>query len=139
MSPSLKASWAGLDKLLSRITRIERRLKSPGALKRALGRLLVDQTKHRIEVEKTSPDGRPWALWSEKYARTRNSGHSLLIDSRDMLESIKATVRADVVAVTTGVPYGNRQNSSRPFIGISAENRQDIEQLVQDWLERATR
>lgn len=126
--------------MLARITRIERQLQSPGTLKRQVGQLLTRQTRRRLLEEKRSPDGKPWEPWTDKYAASRKPQHSLLIDSREMLNSIKSTVRGeDIVAVTSDTPYAAKQNRARPFLGVSPDNREEIDELVQSWLERAAR
>jgi hypothetical protein len=129
--------WSGLEALIARIEYIERELQARGTLKRLLGKLLVQQTQRRIQVEKTSPDGRPWAPWSARYAATRKAHHSLLIDTGAMLQSIKATVRsADQVAVTSDREYAGRQNAVRPFMGVSDSNRDEIDNFTNAWLGR---
>lgn len=128
-------SWNsdGLKKLLDRISMIERRLRASGTLKRQLGRLLVAQTKRRLTDEKTSPEGEPWEPWSETYAATRGAGHSLLIDTGTMLNSIKARVTKEGSAVSTDVPYGSVHQKHRPFLGVSSQNSDEIEEMVYEW------
>lgn len=133
---NIELSVRGLKALLDRITRIERGLRSPGTLKRVLGRKLVEQTKHRIEVEKQSPDGVAWRPWSPEYAATRGPQHSLLISSRRLLNSIRASVTKDGVAVTSDTDYAARQNAERPFLGVSADNREEIRDLVAEWADK---
>jgi phage virion morphogenesis protein len=129
-------SWQGLERMLARITRIERALRAPGQLKRAIGRKLVEQTRRRIQVEKTDPDGNPWEKWSTDYAATRGAAHSLLIDSGDLLKSIKASVTKDGVSVTSDRDYALAVHAERPFLGVSDSNSDEISELMHDWMKR---
>lgn len=132
----IELTQKGMDALLKRLTRIEKGLKSPGVVKRDVGRLLVKQTKRRIETEKTSPDGRPWMPWTKEYAATRGAGHSLLIDTGGLLESIKARVRSDDVQITSDKTYAGFVNRSRTFLGVSRSNASELSDLVQKWMGR---
>lgn len=131
---ALKFGWTGMRQLLDRLTRIEKEFNSPGALKRTLGRTLVAQTKMRIEHEKAAPDGTRWKPWAPSYAATRGPQHSLLMDSRAMLQSIRASVTKDGVSVTSDRVYSGVQNEVRPFLGISDKNEEEILQFVNDWM-----
>lgn len=123
--------------LLDRITKIETKLRSPGTLKRQLGRTLTAQTKRRIETEKTDPAGRPWTPWSDDYARTRTSRHSLLQSTGGLLESIKASVTKAGASVSSDKDYSSAVNKLRPFLGVSKANKAEIEELVSDWMKRS--
>ncbi len=104
-------------------------------VKRAIGDLLVKQTRHRIEVEKTAPDGRAWARWTPSYASTRSAGHSLLIDTGALLNSIKASVTKKAgVSITSDRDYSGVVNARREFLGISKANSSELSALVQKWM-----
>jgi phage gpG-like protein len=133
---SLTMTQAGLKKLLDRITEIERRLHASGTLKRQVGKMLVAQTVRRISVEKTSPEGRPWKAWTTEYARTRGSGHSLLIDTGALLNSIKARVTKDGAAVTSDRKFASVLNERRKFLGLSRDNKNELDAIVSKWMER---
>lgn len=125
----------GMDRLIAKVTRIEKALHSPGMVKRAIGDLLVQQTKRRISVEKTEPSGRPWARWSPSYAATRSAGHSLLIDTGALLNSIKASVtKKSGVSIDSSVAYAGYVQSKRAFLGISKANSNELSTLVQKWM-----
>jgi hypothetical protein len=133
---NISLTQKGMDTLLKRIGKIERALKSPGVVKRDLGRLLVAQTKRRIQTEKTSPDGRPWMKWSPSYAATRGAGHSLLMDTHELFESIKARVRVDGVSINSDRTYAAFVNRTRTFLGVSRSNSKEFGTLVQKWMSR---
>ena len=104
--------------------------------------LIEDQTKLRIADDKTAPDGTPWAPWSARYAATRNTGnairHSLLVGEGDLRDSIQNYTTGPAAVVGTPLIYGathqfgsaNGAIPARPYLGLSADNRTAIEDLV---------
>lgn len=135
----MDSSFHGLKEMLARVSRIERKLRANGTLKRMMGRMLVEQTKRRIEVEKTAPNGAAWAKWTQSYAATRSSGHSLLIDTRALLTSIKASVTKDGASVHSdaqnkhGDHYSMAVQDKRPYLGLSASNEDELQELISAW------
>ncbi len=112
----------------------------------AAGELMVTQTKTRIADEKTDPDGAAWAPWSDAYAVTRSAHHSLLVGvgNPGLLESIANYSTGDAAVVGTNLIYGRRHQfgdedgegiPARPYLGLSGENRAEIEEMVVDGLE----
>ena len=146
------AITAELDaRVLAEIDRVFARLGSDGVreIADAVGGMMADQTQRRIKTEKAAPDGTPWAPWSDRYAQTRNTGNrranSLLIDSENLLESVQDYTTGTTVTVGSQTPYsathqfGGRGNPERPYLGLSAADRREIEELVIDlsaeWLQ----
>lgn len=113
-----------------------------GRMALAIGTLVERQTKDRLTVEKTAPDGSAWAAWSARYAATRNTNNrranSLLIASENLLESVQDYTAGDTVRVGTRTPYsaiqqfGGRGIPARPYLGLSDANRREIEDLARD-------
>jgi phage virion morphogenesis protein len=116
----------------------------------AVGVLLEEQTKERIANEKRSPEGAPWAAWSPAYAATRDNRHSLLVGSGNpgLLESITNRTTGEAARVGSNLVYaaihqfGGQAGRglaatipARPYLGLSAANRVEIEELVMDSLE----
>lgn len=103
--------------------------------------VVESQTRRRLELEKTGPDGGAWAPWSEAYADSRHSGHSLLIDTQGMLDSIESgssglEAKVGVYVNHAGfLQFGTDKMPARPYLGLSADNRAEIEQLVVDMLD----
>lgn len=105
-----------------------------------IGALIEDQTKLRIADEKTAPDGSPWPAWSEAYAETRKPHHSLLVDQGNpgLLESITNYTTGMQAVVGTNLVYGRVHQfgseegalPARQYLGLSADNRTAIEELV---------
>lgn len=107
-----------------------------------IGALVEDQTKLRIADEKAAPDGTPWAPWSARHAATRNTGnairHSLLVGEGDLRDSIQNFTTSLDAVVGTPLIYGATHQfgstdgtiPARPYLGLSADNRIAIEDLV---------
>lgn len=122
-----------------------------------IGRLVQEQTRERIEVEKTSPDG---AAWKANWA-----GSNLLYKSGALAQSIDYIASNDNVVVGSGIIYarihqeggkivpkhasalafqlGNQflqvksvTMPARPYIGLSAANEQDVLDATTDWVRR---
>lgn len=105
-----------------------------------VGTLIEDQTKVRIADEKTAPDGSEWPAWSEAYAETRKSHHSLLVDQGNpgLLDSIQNYTTGLQAVVGTNLVYGaihqfgseDGKLPAREYLGLSAEHGTAIEDLV---------
>ncbi len=137
---SFQIELAGIDK----VDAVFKSLGNPDLrpLLDALGAEGESQTRRRIEEEKTAPDGAPWAPWSERYAKTRNSGQSLLQSEGDLLDSISyQVIGGDEVEWGSNLVYaaihqfGSDDMPERPYLGLSAENEADMDAIMTDWAE----
>jgi phage gpG-like protein len=107
-----------------------------------IGNMVANQTRRRILHDKEAPDGTEWKPLSppgeitpyERYKRRVRPGIGLLEFDGHLRDSITHVVSGDQVAVGSNLVYARRQHEMRPFIGLSAENEDDIEQLVRDWI-----
>lgn len=108
------------------------------------------QTRRRIQSERRSPEGLPWAAWSERYGKTRHGGHSLLQGEGDLLDSIQSLVTDNAGMVGSNLVYaavhhhGSRKGSgrripARPFLGLSPQNLDEVQGVVATWLEEQTK
>ena len=137
MTVGLSVDDEELKRLAKRVQAVLEVAKKPQMVLFQLAQGVVDQTVARIEYEKTAPDGTRWAPWSPRYAATRDPGDSLLIDSRDLVDSIESRVAGKSFAVWTEIEYagplqfGTSRMPARPFLGVSRENQEAIE----SWLE----
>lgn len=105
-----------------------------------IGMLIEDQSKLRIADEKIGPDGNAWTPWSNAYAKTRKPHHSLLVNSGNpgLLDSIQNYTTGLQAVVGTNLLYGAIHQfgsedgtlPAREYLGLSAENRTEIEDLV---------
>lgn len=102
---------------------------------------LVNSTKARIQEEKASPEGAPWAPWSERYDETRHHGvQSLLIGEGHLQGSIDNYSAGGEVRVGTPLVYGavhqfgaeDGSIPARPYLGLSDLDRQEIERMALD-------
>jgi len=50
----------GLDAVRKKLTEVATRISQPGALLKAIGDRMVEQTKQRFESGGPAPDGSPW-------------------------------------------------------------------------------
>lgn len=120
------------------------------ALLDALGAEIETQTRRRIREEKTGSDGEEWAPWSERYAARREGrGGSLLLRDGHLDDSIQHFVRhgSDEVVVGSTMVYAathqfgdpDRGIPARPFLGFSPANEDDLEAVLDDWMDRVGR
>lgn len=111
-----------------------------GQIAYEIGAFIEDQTRLRIADEKADPDGNAWASWSARYAQTRNPHHSLLVDKGNpgLMDSIQNYTTGMEAVVGTNLIYGaihqfgseDGSLPARPYLGLSADNRIAIEELV---------
>ncbi|OPZ64962.1 MAG: Phage virion morphogenesis family protein [bacterium ADurb.Bin478] len=112
-------------------------------LSEGIGALVENQTKERIADSKAGPDGQKWDPWSGRYGRRRHRGQSLLQSSNRLLNSITFVVHPDSVEIGTNVIYGathqygdaKRNIPARPYLGLSAENENEIADLCGEFIE----
>lgn len=140
---ALRADLSALDRMESRLARLTQA--DRGQLLENMGAVLESSTRNRIQSEKTDPEGNPWPDWSPAYAETRHGGHSLLSADGGLLDSIRSDVRGDEVEVGTNIVYGavhqfggaevDMPIPARPYLGVSAEDEQDILAVTDDWLD----
>lgn len=108
-----------------------------------IGAMVEGQTRGRFE-EETDPDGNKWDTLDPAYAawkRKRSSGTILRLFS-NMFDSITHNVGNDevevgVIAVSPGgFNYGDQNQKTRPFLGLSDQNEDDVEGLTVDWFKK---
>jgi phage virion morphogenesis protein len=137
----IKVDYRELERVQARFQKLAGKVQRPQELLQIVASLLEAQTKRRISDEKRAPDGTPWADWSPEYARTRKPQHSLLIDSQSLLDDIASLVEGgEAIAFASMVYAGAHQDSrrdsltSRPFLGVSADNADEILDVVEGWI-----
>lgn len=147
MSLALHIDLRGLDRLRARLARLSD-LDTAGLME-AIGAEVESQTRRRIEEEKTAPDGTPWEPWSGGYAATRHGGHSLLMGEGHLDDSIQYVADARSVQVGSNLVYaaihqfggepgmapGPAGIPARPWLGLSADNLDDLAAVVEDWVD----
>lgn len=124
-----------IEQLALRLRGLLVQLQRPAGVMRTVAEGVEHQTRRRIFFEKRAPDGTAWRPWSEAYARTRGPEHSLLIDTRAMVEGINSRSSTRTATIFSTRPYAGKNQATRPFLGISEKNRRDIEAWVGPALE----
>lgn len=126
-------------------------------LMEGIGRLVQEQTRHRIVALKQTPAG---AAWKENRART-----STLFKSGALAGSIDYLVTSDSVQVGSGLVYARIHQEggkiepktakmlafmaggrlvfaksvtmpARPYLGLSADNSEEIVEAAREWVSR---
>lgn len=124
-------------------------------LAEGLGRMIQEQTRFRIETEKTAPDGEAW--------KPNFAGTSILYVSGALSQSIDYVASRESVIVGSGLVYARIHQDggkiiprnakalafmignalvlaksvtmpARRYLGISSSNRADIVDAARDWL-----
>lgn len=109
-----------------------------------LGQEVEGQTKRRIMSEKTAPDGSPW--------QPNQAGTPILVQSEALHGDISHLVTGDETQIGSNLVYAGVHNDGgragrgagftmpqRQFLGVSAENEEDLTALIEDFLERQVR
>lgn len=128
----------GAGKALGRLGRLEKK-----SLLNHIGSEVENQTRRRISDEKTAPDGADWEYWSGEYSLSRHMGQSLLQSEGNLLDDMAHFVQGDYVEVGSGLIYAaahqfgydGKNIPARPYLGLSPENEEDVQSLIDDFLE----
>jgi phage virion morphogenesis protein len=111
------------------------------SLMSAVGGLVEEQTKRRIASEKTSPDGAAWAPLKPATVAKKGSAN-ILVDTGRLLGSISHISGATFAVVGTNVYYakfhqsGTRKMMARAFVGLSTDNRSELERVIHGFIAR---
>lgn len=144
---------ATLTYVVSEIERLMQRIGEPTPLQRAIGITLVASTKRRF-TESRAPDGSTWRPLSPYTIRRRRRGRGRrrsakpLLDTGRLRNSITYRVAGEVLYVGTNVEYAGIHQfgargagrhhrvviPARPFLGISRDDREKIEHIIQDFI-----
>lgn len=110
-----------------------------------IGAVVESQVRRRFSDDQEAPDGTPWKDWTDAYAKTRHGSHSLLIgDPENLLDSITHSPPSDdAVEVGSNMIYAGVQQfgfdergiPARPYLGLSADNEDEIESVLHDWIQ----
>lgn len=136
-SPALEGLEARIRLLAAGMADIEPLLEGVGAE-------VESQTRRRIESGGPAPDGTDWEPWSQRYAKTRSGGQSLLRDEGGFLDSVQHAVRGDLVETGSNLVYaaihqfggtpdmapGPAAVPAREWLGISGEDEADLDAIL---------
>jgi len=140
---TLEVSSQELDRLGARLNGWLKSVTKTGDVMEVAAAILESQTRRRIDKEKTEPVGERWVEWSEKYRRTRHGNQSILVSSGSLLDDIASEADTKSASAFTSMIYGpthqfgdeDRNIEARPFLGVSKDNVNEIENAVSDWLQ----
>lgn len=114
----------------------------------SVGAVVESQIRRRIKHEKKSPDGEAWEELSPRYAKRKKkvSSGGLLELHGGLLDSIQFEVRGDTLVEGSNLIYSwthqigdeSRGIPDRPYLGLSPEDGDEIEETVIDWLKEMT-
>ncbi|OEU65816.1 MAG: phage virion morphogenesis protein [Desulfovibrio sp. S3730MH75] len=115
-----------------------------------VGAVIESSTRRRIQIEKQTPEGKPWKPWSANYAKTRHSGHSLLSGHGDLLDTIFHDVDGDAAVIGSPLVYAAIHQfggeagrglkvtiPARAYLGISKQDELDVGDAIIAQLEEA--
>lgn len=141
------------DVIQDNITALHQRLDGDlTPLMKAIGSVLESSTRQRF-ADKKAPNGTSWAnllpqtiaAKAKKNKSVSKGGISvsrgLLVESGDLFKSISFQASKDKVAVGTSELYGvyhqfgTKNMVARPFLGISSDDEQTINELIYDYLD----
>lgn len=97
-----------------------------------LAATVKQRTLERFDSKK-SPDGQQWRKWSERYAETRSSRHSLLVATGLLKRTI--SVRSSSTGIRIGSPrtYAAAVQAERPFLGIGKSDIKPLDRILGSW------
>ena len=140
---SERAPKREMERLARQIRQLQAQVTAGIEFSRVVGEILVVQTERRFD-SKRGPDEQHWKPWSARYAATRKSGDSLLIDNSThdaryphLKDSIRWNATSEGVTVgSEGVPYARYVQRAREYLGLSRKDLAELEAVLQNTLER---
>lgn len=139
MSGGLSLEINGLERVNARIRNFGHLDHHLPELLGNLGGMVTSQIKTRINDEEGAPDGDPWIELDPVYAERKKAlkgDVGLLQFDGHLLESIDYEVDGDsAVYVGSNLVYANYQHAMRPFIGLSADNLDELDEVLDEWLD----
>jgi phage virion morphogenesis protein len=135
----LRIKFPGLDRFQQALMRVSKFRKS--VLLDQLADLMLAQNRKRLDQEKESPDGEPWAPLSPEYA-ARKGGGEVLEESHSLLDSIQAQSGSDGVSLGSNLLYAAvhlygdeaRGIPARPYLGFSDDDLVELGEVAEDFL-----
>lgn len=148
-SSGVSLNWGGLDRLMDRGGR--RLAAQRRNLLNAVGETLVDGALERFEKEE-DPEGKKWEpsarAWEQGLKSRRGRMGKTLQKTGRLRSSIDYATTQDSVLVGSNVEYARIHQEggkagrghkatipARPYLGISKADREDVEAVIQDYME----
>lgn len=131
--------FPGLDRFqqaLQRVSRFRRQV-----LLDRMAELMLEQNRRRLDEQKESPDGSPWAPLSPEYA-ARKGGGDLLEESHHLLDSLQAQSGQDGVTLGSNLVYAavhlygddSKGIPARPYLGFSDDDLVELGEVAESFL-----
>lgn len=131
--------------LTERLSELEQRLNGDlTPLMQAIGAVLENSTRQRF-ADKKDPHGVSWANLMPNTIKRKTNKHGqnagILVESGNLFASL--TYVADKYEVSVGTPeiygvyhqFGTANMPARPFLGINADDKQTVQEMINDYLE----
>jgi phage virion morphogenesis protein len=143
MSAGLTYDFRGFTALQARMNRLGRVKKRE--ILDIIGAQVESQTRRRIQDEKDSPAVVAWPAWSDRYAKRRPAGKSLLMNEDRLLDTLTyLMVDQDSVEVGSNMIYAathqfgdpERNIPARAFLGISPANEHELVRELDKYIDR---
>lgn len=115
-------------------------------LMRGVAAVIENSTRDRFRT-KTAPDGSTWADLKPSTLKAKKGRGSKMVEYGDLMRSITSYANSTSAAVGTDRPYakyhqtgtknsdGSERMEARPIFGISTEDRTDVLDLMNDFME----
>ena len=115
-----------------------KRLENPdtGAISKRVARTSKDAVERRIATGKKDLNMLRWAPWSPRYAATRGSQHSLLVDTGDLLHSMEIKSIGEETHMGTDIEYAEKNNNERTFMGLDKNDESLVDRQITAWIEK---
>jgi phage virion morphogenesis protein len=150
-TPGIVIGMHELETLRKRFSDLQYVLGANTDLADAIGEQQAASAKRRIMDTKRDPAGRRWKPWSERYAKTRETQHSLLMSTGALHDSIThqvvdaAQVRVGSNLVYAGVHLfgssGKQKIPARPYLDTApgfadSRDRAEIRDVLRYFFKR---
>ena len=113
---------------------------------RSIGETLLNSTRARFTSER-APDGAPWAPLDPRTIRRKKNADKILTEHGELRGTLTYDAGPHELVVGSPEKYAathqfgdeSRNIPARPFLGLSAADRDKIERIVRDRLAKALR
>ena len=133
---STTITWNGMDDCRDLFARLRAQTDDLRPILNTIGHELTESTKTRIADVKASPEGEEWKELDPDYAarKRRESSGGILVYVGNLLNSVTYNVSATDVRVGSNEVYANRHQQTRPYLGVSDDDANAINQFIRDAL-----
>lgn len=133
---STTITWNGMDDCRDLFARLREQTDDLTPILNTIGNELTESAKSRIADEKKSPEGAVWKELDPDYAARKRltSSGGILEYTGNLLQSMTYNVSAFKVMIGSNEVYANRHQEERPYLGMSANDANAINQFIRDAL-----